>query len=51
MDLLYLISNGSNLEMRKNSGILVAKLSSKNEKHLNRMKELDGFSFLKDCKV
>jgi len=51
MDLLYLIGNGSNSEMRKNSGILVAKLSKKNEKHLNKMKELDGFSFLKDCKV
>ena len=51
MDLLYLIGNGTNIEMRKNAGILVAKLAKKDERHLNRMKELDGFSFLKDCKV
>ena len=51
MDLLYLIGNGANMEMKKNAGILVAKLSKKDERHLSRMKELDGFSFLKDCKL
>ncbi len=52
MDLLYLIGNANeSVEMRKNAGILVAKLAKKDERHLNRMKELDGFSFLKDCKV
>lgn len=51
MDLLYLISNASNMQLRKSSGILVAKLSSQNETHMNRMRELDGFSFLKDVKV
>ncbi|CAF0754743.1 unnamed protein product [Brachionus calyciflorus] len=46
MDLLYLTRDGFNAEMQKNCGILIAKLAKKDERHLHRLRELNGIEIL-----
>ncbi len=46
MDLLYLTRDGYNPAMQKNCGILISKLVKKDEKHLERLRELHGVEIL-----
>jgi hypothetical protein len=46
MDLLYLTRDGYNAAMQKNCGILISKLVKKDERHLERLRELHGVEIL-----
>jgi hypothetical protein len=49
MDLLYLCRDGFNLEMRKNCGGLIARLTRQDERHLLKLRELNGIELLHSC--
>ncbi|RNA00456.1 Tetratricopeptide repeat 12, partial [Brachionus plicatilis] len=46
MDLLYLTRDGYNIDLQKNCGILIAKLAKKDQRHLLRLRELNGVEIL-----
>lgn len=46
MDLLFLARDGTNLHLKKNCGILIAKLVKNDERNLERLRELHGIEIL-----